>query len=291
MLTLSALYVRTSTLPTAISLFHGLQAIIVAIVGNATVSFGRTSLQHWQDVSIALVAAGMFGRGIHPIVVILLSACLGLVLSHRPQISDLTVDSVCHPRLARPLILLLALTVVGGLLLWLTDPRLFELAALMMRIDVFAFGGGFASVPLMFHEIVEVHSWMDRSTFLDGIALGQMTPGPIVITASFVGYLLYGWLGSLIATVSVFLPSFCMVVGMVPYFDRLRQSGAFHTAINGIFSAFVGLLLTVTVSFAGNVPWDIPRTLLASMAFIALLVKVDIMWVVLIGALISVFVV
>lgn len=71
-----------------------------------------------------------------------------------------------------------------------------------------AFGGGFASVPLMFHEIVEVRSWIDGPTFVNGIALGQITPGPIVITATFVGYLLDGLLRALIATVSVFLPSF-----------------------------------------------------------------------------------
>jgi chromate transport protein ChrA len=67
------------------------------------------------------------------------------------------------------------------------EHRLFELAVLMFRIDVFALGGGFASVSLMFHEILEVRSWIDGPTFVNGIALGQMTPGPIVITDTFVG--------------------------------------------------------------------------------------------------------
>ena len=87
----------------------------------------------------------------------------------------------------------------------------------MSRIDLFAFGGGFTSVPLMYHEIVDVRSWMESETFMNGIALGQFTPGPIVITATFVGYLLYSIVGAIVATISVFFPSFLIVVGLVPY--------------------------------------------------------------------------
>src|SRR3989304_4738450 len=131
---------------------------------------------------------------------------------------------------------------------------------------------------------------MDNATFLNGIALGQVTPGPIVITATFVGYWLYGLPGAVVATVSVFLPSFMLVIGLVPYFDRLRASRFFDRIIGGILCSFVGLLLTVTLRFAGNVPWDVPHLLLAGGALIALLRKVDILWVVLIGAIISIVV-
>ena len=88
------------------------------------------------------------------------------------------------------------------------DKDSFILSALMMRIDLFAFGGGFTSLPLMLHEIVGVKGWLDEKTFMDGIALGQVTPGPIVITAAFVGYLLNGSMGSVVATLSIFTPSF-----------------------------------------------------------------------------------
>jgi chromate transporter len=132
---------------------------------------------------------------------------------------------------------------------------------------------------------------MDGPTFINGIALGQVTPGPIVITATFVGYWLYGLPGAGIATVSVFLPSFVLVVALVPYFDRLRQSRAFNRAIGGILCSFVGLLLVTTVRFALNVPWDLMRILLTSAAFVALLWRIEIIWVVLIGTALSVFVV
>jgi len=160
----------------------------------------------------------------------------------------------------------------------------------MFRIDLFAFGGGFASVPLMFHEVVEVRRWMDGPTLLNGIAMGQVTPGPIVITATFIGYLLHGFLGGLVATVSVFLPSFMIVIAIVPYFDRIRNSPYFSRVLMGILCSFVGLLLTVTIRFALNIPWDLPRLVITLGAFIALLKKVDILWVVLIGTGISLIV-
>jgi chromate transporter len=102
--------------------------------------------------------------------------------------------------------------------------------------------------------------------------------------------MLYGPLGGIVATISVFLPSFLVVIGVAPYYDRLRMSGNFQKAIEGILCSFVGLLLSVTVRFAMNVSWDLPRILLAVAAFVALRLKVNILWVVLIGTIISVLV-
>jgi chromate transporter len=287
MLILSALYVRAHTLPTAVSAFTGLQAIVVAIVANAVVSFGKAYLKNWGNAVIALVAAAMFGLGVNPILVILLAAFLGLVFS-RKQSAAPSAHSSQAGRSAQPVLIVLPVVAVGFALLFLTQRALFDLAALMFRIDLFAFGGGFASIPLMYHEVVNVHAWMDGPTFLNGIVLGQITPGPIVITATFVGYLLHGLLGGVIATLSIFLPSFLMVVGVAPYFDQLRAWPYFNKMIGGILCSFVGLLLTVTLRFAGNVQWDLARVLLAGVALAALLLKVDILWVVLIGTVISI---
>ena len=292
MTVLSALYTYTHRLPVVMSAFGGLQAIIVAIVANATVTFGRTSLKTWRHIIFASVAAALFGLGVSPIVVILLAALGGLLLIQSQSAPARSAADAARASLsARPFWLLLAATVIGFLLLFFLQPMLFDLAALMFRIDLFAFGGGFASVPLMYHEIVEVRQWMDGQTFLNGIVLGQVTPGPIVITATFAGYWLYGLIGALIATVSVFLPSFILVIGLVPYVDKLRTSRYFNKVVDGILCSFVGLLLTVTFRFAGDVRWDLPRVILASAAFAALLLKVDILWVVVVGTIISVIIV
>jgi chromate transporter len=290
MLALSAFYVQTSSRPIVVAAFHGLQAIIVAIVANATRSFGRASLKTSRDALIALGSAGLFGWGLHPIPVLLVTAGVGLVLARRAPLPQPTAEAARPAGVPWALGGLVALTVVGCGLLFLLDRRLLTLALLMGRLDLFAFGGGFASVPLMFHEIVEVRAWMDGPTFLDGIALGQITPGPIVITATFVGYVLYGVLGAMIATVSVFVPSFLMVIGIVPYFDRLRRSRAVQQALSSIVSAAVGLMLTVTMRLAWEIPWDMTRAVLASAAFVALMWQVDLLWVVVIGTALSVVV-
>lgn len=288
MISLSALYVRTHNLPIAVSLFSGLQAIIVAIIANATVSFSRNYLKLRRDLLIAAFAAGMFIIGANPILVILLAALIGLVAYRDQPFQPKSVYLAEMPKTTRPLILIVSAAAAGLVLLFLLRRNLFDMAVLMLRIDLFAFGGGFASIPLMLHEFVEMRSWMDSSTFMNGIALGQVTPGPIVITATFVGYILYGPIGALIATVSIFLPSFLIVIGTAPYYDRFSSSLWFTRAVNGVFCSFVGLLASAAFHFASSMPLDIFHALMAIAAFIALFYRVEIIWIVLIGALISV---
>jgi chromate transporter len=288
MMTFAALYTNNHNLPIVVSAFSGLQANIVAIIANAALSFGKNTLKDWKAFAIAGIAAGLFGLSANPIFVIILAAVMGLVLIKPKQTnSNQPASFAQNPTYTKPLLLILSVSAIGFLLLFIFNRTLFNLAILMFRIDLFAFGGGFASVPLMFHEIVEVRNWIDGQTFMNGIVLGQVTPGPIVITATFIGYLLGGLFGGVIATLGIFLPSFTLVVAVSPYFDRLRTSPYFNKIIGGVLCSFVGLLLTVTIRFALNVHWDLSHTLLASGALVALLLKADIFWVVVIGAIIS----
>jgi chromate transporter len=286
---LSAFYARTHDLPLVLAAFQGLRAMTVAIVANAALTFGKRSLRGPADFIIAGLAAALFALKVNPIVVILLAALLALLLYRKrtkpkPQV---TVESAMQARSRWRVTPILLVVAAGFALLFVANRGLFDLGVLMFRIDLFAFGGGFASVPLMYHEIVDVRSWMDGETFMNGIALGQVTPGPIVITATFVGYLLHGIAGAVVATVSVFLPSFLMVVGVVPYFDRLRASDYFNRCMSGILASFVGLLLSVTIQFALGVSWDVPRIVLAGAALVALVRGVDVLWVVLVGIALS----
>jgi chromate transporter len=289
MLALSFVYSRMHDLPAVVSTFSGLQAVIVAVVANATLSFGKTSLKNWKSVLIALVAAGLFGLMANPVLIILLAALLGMLLNGRQAAAQKASHGDRMPHTTVPLLLFLVSSTAGFTLLFLFRKELFHLAVLMSKIDLIAFGGGFASVPLMFHEIVEVRSWMDGPTFLNGIVLGQFTPGPIVITATFVGYLMAGFPGAFIATVAIFLPSFLILIGVAPLFDRVRSSPWLTRAIGGILCSFVGLLLTVTIRFGLNVHWDWMHVALTAGAFAALVCKLDILWVVLAGTAISIF--
>jgi len=287
MLLLSTVYVRTHTLPVVIAVFSGLQALIVAVVANATLSFGQTTLTSWRHGIIALMAAALFWLRVHPVLILLLAALLAMALHSRQPVPLQAGTRTKIPATFRPLVCLIAVAAAGFALLAFFSPKLAQLAMLMARIDLIAFGGGFASVPLMFHEIVEVRGWLDGPTFLDGIALGQFTPGPIVITATFVGYLLHGLAGACVATSAMFLPSLLLVIGVVPYFARLRASLWLSRAISGVLCSFVGLLATVAIRFALQVHWDWLHLLLGFAAFVALVRKIDILWVIVAATVVS----
>ena len=288
MLILSSLYVTYHAAPGLISLFSGLQVVVVAIVANATYAFGRSTFKSYKDIVLAFAASLLLWAGTSPFVVILGAAFVGIVFFKEANIVPISVPEGNNDRhVFKQLTALLIFIFLSLVTLYMTNVKLFNLAALMMRIDLFAFGGGFASLPLMLHEIVNVRGWMDNKTFMDGIALGQVTPGPIVITSTFVGYLTHGTAGAIVATAAIFMPSFLMVIAITPIMDRLKNSAYFLRATKGILASFVGLLFFVTVKFGLAVPWDIARFVLVCLAFGALLRKVDILYVVFAGAALS----
>ncbi len=291
MLFLAVLYARFSNLPRFISLFNGLQVIVVAIIFNATYSFGRNIANNYRNILVALLAAVSFWFGVSPFMVIIGACIIGMALLKVPA-SSAAVNSetkITEWNVWQSIGLLAGFFICLAGLYFLNN-ILFSLAAVMLKIDLFAFGGGFASLPLMLHEIVINREWLDSKTFMDGIALGQITPGPIVITATFVGYLVYGIAGALVATIAIFAPSFFMVITIAPFFDRLKNSIYFMKAIDGIFASFVGLLLYVCIKFTIGIPWEIVRILLGLATLTALFRKVDILYIVPTGAVISVFV-
>lgn len=293
MVALSAAYQAGHDLRPVLAAFDGLQVIVIAIIANAALNFGRGSIKNWRDAVLAAAAATFLVFHGNPILAIVASAALSVLLYRRVNLPTKPAHAGGLRGVRRAFAfagILASLAVIGLAALFLLDRRLFDLATLMLKVDIFAFGGGFASVPVMLHEVVNVRGWLVSKTFMDGIALGQVTPGPIVITATFVGYQLAGVLGAVVGTIAVFTPSFLILLVTVPYFDRLQHSLWFRRALRGVLASFVGLLAAVAVTFGVAVSWSIPAILIAAAAFAALRFKVDILWVVLVGAAVSVFV-
>ena len=292
MLLLSVLYRSSLELRPVVSAFRGLHVIVVGLVAHATVTFARRRLANGRDVVLAMGAGVfLFLRG-NPFVAIAASAAMGLLLHRGIQAAaspTRDTDRLEARRMVRIVLLAVLAAGIALVALFVLDRRLFTLAGLMARVDLFAFGGGYASVPMMLHEVVDVRGWMAGKTFMDGIALGQVTPGPIVITATFVGYQVAGLAGAIVGTIAVFTPSFLMVLVTVPYFDRIQHSLLVRRALRAVLASFVGLLLAVTVQFAIAASWTVPAILLSAAAFAALWFKIDVLWVVLVGATMSVF--
>ena len=142
----------------------------------------------------------------------------------------------------------------------------------------------------MFHEMVEVRRWVEARTFIDGIALGQITPGPIVVTTTFVGYQLAGLAGAFVATAAVFFPSFLLLLAVAPWFDRLRARPWFTPALRGAILSFVGLLVFVTYGLARSLDWSLATAVLSMAAFVALRAGASVPVVVLASAVAAVLV-
>ena len=167
------------------------------------------------------------------------------------------------------------------------DPRLAQLDLTFMEVDLLAFGGGFTTIPLIQREVVDRFGWVTTREFIDGIALGQVTPGPIVITATFVGYKAGGLVGAFLGTTAVFFPSFVILTTLAPYYDRIKRARPIQVMVRGILAAFPGMLLLVAYHFGREALVDWKTGALMAAAWLALWRKVDLLLIVGVGAVLS----
>jgi chromate transporter len=158
----------------------------------------------------------------------------------------------------------------------------------LSKVGALAFGGGFTIIPLIQYEVVDKFHWVNTKEFLDGIAMGQVTPGPIMITATFLGYKLSGLWGAAMATLAIFSPAFFIVTLLIPHYDKVRGISAVRIIEQGILASFIGMLGLVLYNFGRITFVDIPSVLFTVAAFIALLKKVDLAYILAAGAILSI---
>ena len=134
---------------------------------------------------------------------------------------------------------------------------LLTLSAIFLRMGSVTFGGGLVMVPLIESEVVNTHHWLTHQEFADAFALGQITPGPVLITATFVGYRVAGTLGALVATVSIFLPAFLITIAAASSLRRFRNNEQVQSFLRGIAPAVIGILVAAALSIgrAGIHSW------------------------------------
>ena len=287
MLGLSAWYVRAQGVPSVLAVMNGLQVVVVALVAHAAWTFGRVSTASAGGIAIAASSAALYLLEVSPFAVIAVSAAAGLVLFRGAAAAPPRNDPP-RTRPSRWHWAAFATAFAAGLAaVRLLDPQLFQLSTLMLRVNLFAFGGGFASLPLMFQEVVDARHWMTARTFMDGIALGQVTPGPISITATFIGFQLSGASGAAIATVAMFTPSLVVLLLAAPHFDRIRSSALHARASRGVAAGFVGLLAVVGWRFGRGVAWTPAWIAFGLAALAGLFRRIDVLYVVLAAVLLS----
>jgi chromate transporter len=289
MLGLSVTYEHVQQFHVATSILAGLRAIVVALIAYSAWIFGRSSVKTLWGGAIASVTALLFLLGSSPFLIVAAAGLVGSLWLRGPGQVQLpeSLSRITGWRSLRPAAFVAAFGIILLVTLFFLNRRLTTLGLVMMKVDLFAFGGGYASVPLMYQEVVGVRRWLPAAVFMDGIALGQITPGPIVITATFVGHQVAGLAGAAVGTVFVFLPSLLMVVLAEPWFSRFRSSNRFQGATQSLVLSFVGLLVSVVIRFAWLTPWSVKSVIIAGLALLALLRKVGVVWVVLGGVVVS----
>ena len=284
MFILSVLYKQSKNISGVEAVLSALRVIIVAIVANAAYIFGKRNFKNVNDWLIAVISAGLFLTKLNPVLVLLVASLLGLVLTKKEPVHS---GKFSKARTFRFFLILLLVVIVCSTILFFVNREYFTLATMMLRIDLFSFGGGLAAMPMMYHELVELFHWFDEKTFMDGVILGQVTPGSIIIAATFFGYMHFGIVGSILATICVFTPSFLILMGIIPFFDKLSSYSQFNKVINGILCSFVGLLAVVTYRFTDGIHWDLANVIFTLVAFGLLLRKIDVIWVIVGGVLLS----
>jgi chromate transporter len=148
-----------------------------------------------------------------------------------------------------------------------------KLALVCLRVGTFVFGGGFAMVPLLQADVVEHYHWLTQQEFVDAVALGQMTPGPLLVTATFIGYKLSGIFGATVATIAMFLPSFVMTVAAANSLQRLKRNRYVADFLWGVRAAVIGLIVAAAIPLAPTAFNHPLQPLLGLAALLVLLYK------------------
>ncbi|WP_027190323.1 chromate efflux transporter [Fundidesulfovibrio putealis] len=278
------IYQKTADLPAMLGALVGLKVVVVAVCFMASLDFlgryARTAMQR----GLAGGACVLFLIGLKPFMLILGGAIIGVLTfkgePRKPHIANGEPQSWKTPL---ALLGLYVLFLVGCALL---ESPMLRFALSMGKVDLLSFGG-FGAFPMMYAEVVRARGWLDERTFMDAMAMSQVTPGPFLLVSAFVGYQLKGMLGAVIGGIAVFAPSFLMVMAAIRMKDSVLSSDWAHKALAGVLAILSGLILAVAVSFAKAVDWQWPQGVLLVLALAALARKVDILWVVLGGALAS----
>jgi len=271
-------YVRYGQLPEARGLLHGIKPVIVAIVVQAIWRLAPKALDSTSTRVLGALALCVAALGVGELWIVLGAGLLAVALGHLRSRSPSR----------HSLILPLAPMGLGGAWVAALSPPVSSagLFWVFCKIGSVLFGSGYVLLAFLRSELVERLGWISETQLLDAVAAGQVTPGPVFTTATFVGYVLAGPGGALAATAGIFLPAFLFVALSAPLLPRLRESRSTSAFLDGATAASLALMLLVTWQLGRAAIVDVPSALLAIAAAVILLRwRPNATWLVLGGAI------
>ena len=298
---LSWAYVTYGTTPAAGWLLYGVKPVIIAIVAQAIWTLGKTAVKGWLTGVIGLAALAGFFLGVETTILLFGGALIVMLIENvrRVRKSDVATLFV-GARHASPL-------QTASVIMPFLAAEPFSLGVLFLtflKIGAVLYGSGYTLLAFIQRDFVERLGWLNQQQLIDAVAIGQVTPGPVFTTATFIGYilgaqssgggkmgtfsLLPGIGGALIATLGIFLPSFVFVAISHPFIPKMRQSKWAGAFLDGVNAAAVGLMAAVTIELARAAFVD-PITVALGVIAAVLLIRFNVnsVWLVLGGALIG----
>jgi chromate transporter len=256
MLALTIAYAALGVSPILRGALYGLGPVVLAIFFAALVRLGKSVLRSWTHGLIALGAAiaallGPLGAA----AILLVAGGVGLFLFHSKRLGTGVLVGVA---VAVALLSLAAWSPLGSAASPAPEPTLGRVASLFAAIGAFTFGGGLTMIALLEEHVVNHLHWLTPREFVDGLARGQLTPGPVLMLAAYVGYKVLGIGGAVVAAAASFLPSFVLMLVLLPLFDRIRSLTWARAAMQGIVPGVIGVMAVALVRMTPHAAPDPP---------------------------------
>lgn len=290
LLGLSYAYFRFGSIPAVNKFFMGFIPAVSAIIVAAAWNMGKKTVNGTPEAILAVAAAGLLigvGGFFMTVSIIIGSGILGWLLFHRGSAKRDAGKEQEKDRKDRegrgkgPLLKDVASLPLAASFLSMNLAAAGKLFVTFAGMSVLLFGGGYVFIPLIQEIVVDGHGWVTQQEFIDAIALGQVTPGPILISATFIGYKVAGLIGATTATVGIFTPPALLMLLSTRFLDRIKQSDAIQASLRGIRSGVIGMIAAAAFVVGRTAEMNGISLLIFGAAVVALLrFKVEVVWII-----------
>jgi chromate transporter len=277
------LYVTYGTLPEVEPFLYGIKPAVLAVILGAVWKLGRSAVKGWRlgIVGTAVTCSVVGGTG--EILALLVGGVMGMVWLRYTREADHSTAARYLPILFMDTYLVpaqkAAETVASTTSLW-------KLGLFFLKVGSILYGSGYVLVAFLEGDLVQRFGWLTHEQLLDAVAIGQFTPGPVLSTSTFIGYILDGIPGAAVATIGIFLPAFVLVAILNPHIPKLRESVWTSAFLDAVNVSAVGLMLAVTIELGVSVLTAWPAWIIAgAAASLSLVLRVNAAWIVLGGAI------
>ncbi|OKO77625.1 hypothetical protein AC628_15000 [Bradyrhizobium sp. NAS96.2] len=229
---LGALYVYLGDLQPVTAVFYGVSPAVIALILHSCYRLAKLGMEDWLQWAIAAVCLA---------VTVILQAEVALLFIGAGIVGIIYYGNIKRPPVALQLAVIPAAAPAAAPVV--TGSTLGKLLLFFLKAGSLTFGSGLVIVPFLEQGLVQQYGWLNEREFLVAVAIGMMSPGPVVITATFVGYLVAGFWGSLISTIGIFLPSFLIVLIVAPLLARHRKNPNVQGFVRGAYAAAIGTIL------------------------------------------------